>query len=148
MATYLSTEIGGTANQTAIPVGYRPRAGVVGGRVKRFRASYTLASQATTDLLQLFNLPAGATLAYAIITSSVSLGSSTIALGTAATAGKYRAAATFTAVDTPTLVGTAATVGAADPALTAEETVIATIGAAALPASGTLVIDFYVSMPN
>ena len=148
MATYLSTELGGSANQTTVPVGYKPRAGVVGGRVKRFRASFTLASQATTDTLQLFNLPAGATLAYAVITSSVSLGSSTLALGIAGTTGKYRAAATFTAVDTPTLVGTAATVGAADPALSAEETVIGTIASAALPASGTLVIDFYVSMPN
>jgi hypothetical protein len=94
------------------------------------------------------NLPAGATFAYGVITSSVSLSTSTLAIGPAGATGKYRTAAAFTAADTPTLFGNAAQVGAADPALAAEETVIGTIASLALPASGTLVIDLYYSAPN
>lgn len=148
MATYLSTELGGSANQTAAPVGYKPRATVYGARLKRMRATITLATQATSDTLVFGILPTGATFAYGVLTSTVSLGTSTLAVGITGTTGKYRAAATFTAVDTPTMFGTAAQVGAADPALSAEETVIGTIAVASLPASGTLVVDLYYSMPN
>lgn len=148
MSAYLSTELGGSANQTAAPTGYKPRATVYGARVKRMRGTFTLASQATTDTLVVGNLPCGATFAYGVITASATLGTSTIAIGTSASTGKYRAAATFTAVDTPTMFGPAAVVGAADPALAADEQVIVTIATAALPSSGTLVIDLYYSMPN
>ena len=149
MAAYLSTELGGSANQTAAPVGYKPRATVYGARLKRMRGSFTANTQTTSDTLTVGNLPAGATFAFGVITASATMGASaTLAVGTAGTTGKYRAAAVFTAVDTPTLFGTAATIGAADPALTTEETVIVTIAAASLPAAGTLVIDLYYSMPN
>lgn len=150
MAAYLSNELAGTTTglSTAAAVGYRQRATVYGARLKRMRATITLASQTTSDTLNFGNLPAGATFAYGVITSGVSLGSSTLAIGTAASAAKYKAAATFTSTDTPTLFGTAATVGAVDPALTADETVIGTIAVANLPASGTLVVDLYYSAPN
>lgn len=148
MSAFLSTELGGSANQTAAPTGYKPRATVYGARLKRMRATITLAAQATTDTLVLANLPAGATFAYGVLNSTVSLSTSTLAIGIAGTTGKYRAAATFTATDTPTMFGTAAQAGAADPALAAEETVIGTIAVAALPGSGTLVVDLYYSMPN
>ena len=148
MAAYLSTELGGSANQTAAPVGYRPRATVYGARLKRLRATFTLASQATTDTLVLGSLPMGATFAFGVITSSATLGSSTLAIGISGSTGKYRAAAVFTSADTPTLFGPATVIGAADPALAADEQVIGTIAAAALPSSGTLVIDLYYSMPN
>lgn len=148
MAAYLSTELGGSANQTAAPVGYKPRASVYGGRLRRIRGTFTLASQVFgTDTLVVGNLPAGATLAFGVLNSTVSLGTSTLAIGISGTTGKYRAAATFTATDTPTLFGPAAVVGAADPALAAEEQVFCTIGIANLPASGTLVVDLYYSMP-
>jgi len=149
MAAYLSTELGGSANQTSAPVGYKPRATVYGGRLKRLRGTFTLASQVFgTDTLVVGNLPAGATFAYGVLTTSATLGTSTVAVGISGTTGKYRAAATFTTADTPTLFGTAATIGAADPALSAEEQVFCTIGIANLPASGTLVVDLYYSMPN
>lgn len=148
MSAFLSTELGGSANQTAAPTGYKPRATVYGARLKRMRATITLAAQATTDTLVLANLPAGATFAFGILNSTVSLSTSTLAIGIAGTTGKYRAAATFTATDTPTMFGTAAQAGAADPALSAEEQVIGTIAVAALPGSGTLVVDLYYSMPN
>jgi hypothetical protein len=148
MATYLSTELGGSANQTSAPVGYKPRASVYGGRLKRLRATVTLASQATSDTLQFGNLPAGAVFAFGVLTSSASLGSSTLAVGISGTTGKYRAAATFTSTDTPTMFGLAAEVAASDAGLSAEQTVIGTIASAALPSSGTLVVDLYYSIPN
>jgi hypothetical protein len=148
MATYLSTELGGSANQTSAPVGYKPRASVYGGRLKRLRATVTLASQATTDTLQLGNLPAGSVFAFGVLNSDTSLGSSTLAIGISGTTGKYRAAATFTSTDTPTFFGKAAEEAASDAGLSAEQTVIGTIASAALPSSGTLVVDLFYSIPN
>ena len=149
MATYLSTELAGSANQTSVPVGYKPRATVYGARLKRMRATFTYATQTTSDILQFGNLPAGATFAFGLITTSVSMGTATLAIGISGTTGKYKAAGSaITATDTPTLFGIATIAGAADPALTAEETLIGTIGTASLPASGTLVVDTFYSMPN
>ncbi|MEK0416825.1 MAG: hypothetical protein RI949_831 [Pseudomonadota bacterium] len=152
MAQYLSNELAGTTTGTtqasAVAAGYRPRATVYGARVKRMRATITLASQTTSDTILLGLLPAGSTFLYGVLNSTVSLGTSTLAVGIAGTTGKYRAAATFTATDTPTLFGTAATAGATDPALSADESVIATIATANLPASGTLVVDLIYSAPN
>lgn len=146
MPAYLSTDLAGSANQTSAPVGYKPAATVYGARLKRLRGSFTLATQTTSDTLVIGTLPAGATFAYGKITSSVSLGTATVAIGISGTTGKYRAAAVFTAVDTPTDFGTVAQVSASP--LAAEEQVFATIAVASLPASGTLVIDLYYSMPN
>lgn len=148
MAAYLSTEMGGSANQTAAPVGYRPKASVYGARTKRMRATFTFNTQTTSDTLTVGNLPSGATFAYGVLTSSVSGGTTTFAIGTSASTGKYRTAATFTATDTPTLFGNTAAVGAADPALSADEQVIVTLAVASAPASGTFVVDLYYSMPN
>lgn len=150
MATYLSNELAGTTTgtSTSAGVGYKPRATVYGARLKRLRASITLAGQLTTDVLQLGNLPAGAVFAYGVINSTATLGTSTIAVGTGASAGKYRAAAAFTTADTPTLFGTAAQEAASDAGFAAEETVIGTIGTATLPSSGTLIIDLFYSAPN
>ena len=148
MAAYLSTELGGSANQTSAPTGYKPRATVYQARLKRLRATFTYASQTTSDTLVVGNLPAGATFAYGVLTADTSSGSTTLAIGIAGTTAKYKAAAAFTATDTPTLFGKAAVVGAADPALAAEEQVIVTLAAATAPASGTLVVDLYYSMPN
>lgn len=149
MANYYSQEMAGTANLTAIPVGYKPRATVYGARLKRLRATVTWNTQTTSDTLVLGILPVGATFSFGVITQSATMGASaTLAIGTAGTTGKYRAAATSTAAaDTPTFFGTVAQVGSVDP-LTAEEQVIGTIAAASLPASGTQVIDIYYSMPN
>lgn len=149
MAQYLSNELAGTTTgtTTAAAAGYRPSASVYGARLKRLRATINLASQTTSDTLLLGTLPAGATFAYGVLNTTASLGSSTLAIGIAGTAGKYRAAGTFTATDTPTLFGTAAQAALASP-LSAEENVIGTIAAANLPSSGTLVVDLYYSMPQ
>lgn len=138
MAVLYSTELAG---QYSTPV-VKPSAPLgVGSHLRRYTASITLASQATTDTIVIGQIPTGMDFAYGVITSSVSLGTSTIAIGYAGATGAYRAAAVFTAVDTPTLFGPATQVKAA--ALTAEQQVFITIAAAALPASGTLVVDLY-----
>ena len=147
MPAYLSTDLAGSANQTSVPVGYKPAATVYGGRLKRLRGLFTLNTQTTSDTLVIGSLPAGATFAFGKLTSSVSLGTSTIAVGITGTTGKYRAAAVFTATDTPTDFGTAAQVANSTP-LAAEEQVFVTIATASLPASGTLVVDLYYSMPS
>lgn len=114
-------------------------------RFRRFRASITLAAQASGDTVVLANIPAGYCFAGGEVTSSVTLGTATIAIGNSTTAGKYRAAAVFTAVDTPTPIGTAASLSA-QPS-TAQEQVLLTVGTAALPGAGTLVVDLYFSGP-
>lgn len=148
MPAFLSTELGGSANQTVAPVGYKPRAAVYHARLKRLRATFTFASQATTDTLVVGVLPAGATFALGATYVSVSTGSATIAVGNTGATGKYKAAGAVTSVDIPNHFGVTAAVAAADPALAAEEQVFVTIAGAALPASGTMVIDLYYSMPQ
>lgn len=115
-------------------------------RLRRFRATVTLASQGTSDTIVLADIPAGMVFAGGELTSSVSLSTSTIAIGTAASTGKYKAAGTFTATDTPTPFGVTTAMAMAP--LAAPDRVIVTIGTAALPASGTLVIDLYFSDVN
>ena len=117
---------------------------VQGGRVRRFRATITLASQADGDTVVLAQVPAGYAFAYGIINASATLGSSTVAVGIAGTPAKYRAAAVFTAA-APTSFGVSTAVD--DAPLAAQETVILTNTTAALPASGTLIVDLYFSAP-
>ncbi len=124
----------------------------LGGRKRVYRATINLdgpklspsqngAGVTTADTVSLCRVPAGMRFVEGRITSSVSLGTSTIAIGNATAAGKYRAAAVFTAVDTPTLFGTAAAMAAA--AATAGEEVLLTVATANLPttAGAKLVID-------
>lgn len=148
MAAYLSTELGGSANQTVAPVGYKPRASVYQARLKRLRATFTFNSQATSDTLVVGTLPAGATFALGAVFVSASTSTATIAVGITGATGKYKAAGAVTSTDIPNHFGVTAAVSAADPALTAEEIVFVTIGTAALPASGTMVVDIYYSMPQ
>jgi len=143
MAVFYSTELAGIASTPVVkPVAAQAYA----SRLRRYRATITLATQTTSDTIVIGQIPAGESFAYGILTSTVSLGSSTVAIGITGTTGKYRAAATFTAVDTPTFFGTAAQVGSAS-ALAAEEQIFITIAAASFPASGTLVVDLYFTRP-
>ncbi len=102
--------------------------------------------------LEIFNLNTDAQAAYSIgaaipkgaritgirMMTSATLGSSTIAIGIAGTPEKYRAAATFTSANTWTEVGAAT---ALFDELTAEEQLIMTVAAAALPSSGRLLFE-------
>lgn len=140
MTVFYSTEL---ANFTATPV-VKVASAAYGARVQRFRATITLATQTTSDTIVVAVVPAGFTFAFGIITTDTSLGTSTVAIGITGTTGKYRAAATFTATNTPAFFGPAAAVGAST-ALTADETIFITIATASLPASGNLVVDMYFS---
>ncbi len=148
MPTYLSNELAGTNDGRTLAAvqGTRSRGNVVNGRVKRFRATITLAGQVVGDLFQLFTLPPGASFLLGTIVNSVSLGSSTLGIGTPGAATKYRGqSAGLTNVDTPSFFGAS---GAAASELAAEEPVVATLAGGNLPASGTLVIDMLVSLPS
>ena len=67
MATYYSQELAGTANLTAIPQGYKPRATVYQARLKRLRATITWTTQTTSDTLVIGTLPVGATFAFGVM---------------------------------------------------------------------------------
>lgn len=141
MAQTYSTELQPTQNtpadRTSALAGYD-------ARIRRFRATIALASQASGDTIVLANVPSNYVFAGGELTSTVSLGSSTVSIGTAASAASLKAAATFTATDTPTPFGKAAAMAETAPAA---RQILLTIGAAALPASGTLVVDLYFSAP-
>jgi len=142
MAQTYATEVAG---QVAIPA-TKSDGGVVGGRLRRFRATVEMTAQEAADTIVLANIPPGHSFAYGVITASATLGASaTIAIGVAGTAAKYRAAAVFTTANTPTLFGTAAGVAAAPVA--AGEQVIATIAVATLPSAGSFIVDLYYSAP-
>ncbi len=113
---------------------------LLGGKVRVAMATFTCATDAAATYTAPIKLPKGARVICGFINASVTMGgTATLAIGIAGSTGKYRAAATYTTADTFTLLGLNATVGAA---LTAEEQILLTVAAAALPASGRLVIGF------
>jgi hypothetical protein len=95
----------------------QPDGKLQGGKVRSLQASFNLANavQANGDVLTLGQIPAGALIKTIRMTASVSLATSTIAIGIAGTAAKYRAAAVFTTVDVPLSVGPGAVAKAAAP---------------------------------
>ena len=120
----------------------QPAANAFGGRLKRYRSRIAMTSQ-TVGEIALTRVPPGSVFAFGVITTSATLGSSTIAVGITGTVAKYKAAATFTAVNIPTIFGIAAAQD--DEGLAAAEDIFATIASATLPASGTVIIDLYFS---
>lgn len=128
----------GVSNPTKAP------GNVVRAGLKRMRATYvsTGANNASGDTISLGRLPIGAVFAFGHIAGSVSSGTTTIGIGNASDAVKYRAQSVQATVDQPVTFGKTAAIVAA--ALTAEEEVLATLGVGALPA-GTYVIDIYFS---
>lgn len=113
--------------------------GRVGGRVRVHTEVITMAAQATSNTIPVAYAKTGWSFLFGIVTASATLGSSTIAIGISGSTAKYKAAATFTSADTPTLFGKAA----AMTKLTADETLFITIAAAALPGAGTLTVTTY-----
>lgn len=139
MTIFYSTEL---ANITALPV-VKATSSAYAARVIRFRAQITLATQTTADTIVVAIVPAGYSFAFGILTSSVSLATSTVAIGITGTTGLYRTAAVFTATDTPTFFGNNGAITQA--ALTADQTIFITIAVASLPAAGNFVVDMYFS---
>lgn len=137
MTVYYANEL---APRNTVPVG-QVDGSVVNGHVRVHRATIALASQTTSDTIVIGLPNIGDSFLYGVITTDTSLGSSTVAIGVTGTTAKYKAAATFTATDTPTVFGKASALTK----LTAAETIFITIGAATFPSSGTLVVDLYFS---
>jgi hypothetical protein len=129
-----------SAIAAALDAGSRVSVRDVDARLKVYRARIDLAAQAVVGIgetIDFFDLPPGFLPWFGFIHSSVTLGATaTLAIGIAGTAGKYRAAAVFTTPDAPTLFGVAANLAP----LTAKERLIGTVGVAALPASGILIV--------
>lgn len=154
MPQYLPRELRALGDVPLNNVGAEPG---VGDRVRVFRSTIHLdapyisstanaAQWLTTDtaLLVPGSMLRGMRFLYGMLNTSLSLGTSTIAIGVAGTTGKYRAAAVLTAVDTPTPFGAVLT-GSAPTALGADDNIIMTIATAALPNTAThrLIVDLY-----
>lgn len=135
-----------TAPRGANPIGVMDGS-LQGGHVRVYRETINLASQAVinaADTIVVAYASKGETFLFGMLTASATMGgTATLAIGNSTTSGKYRTAAIFTAVETPTLFGAAAAGLAALTKLTADEEVIITIAAASLPASGILTCDTY-----
>lgn len=138
-------------------------------RPRLYRTAIPLEGQTSGTKIDLGVIPAGRYFVAGILLTDTSLGSATLAIGTADAVGvvgdatKYRAASTFTTVDVPTLFGKAAATGAATKAAygrseigvvgagssvttaNVEEKIVATVGSASLPSSGTVVVTLVFS---
>lgn len=148
MPKYFSNEQQWLGNVIPSPAGDE----ALGGRKRVYRATINLdapklsqttagAGVLTTDTVSLCVIPPMSRFVRGWVTTSVSLGTSTIAVGTATTPAKYRAAAVQTAVDAPTVFGGALAMAAAPLAI--PEEIIMTTAVANLPvtAGARLVID-------
>jgi hypothetical protein len=122
------------------PAKSTPQAGFVHGSVRCFSEQVVLATQPIADTIVVGLDPKGAIFLYGTIETDTTLGTATIAIGTASVPAKYAAAATYTTVDTPVVFGKTAAVGTTLPA---DDAVILTIAVAALPASGNLKINLF-----
>ena len=81
-----------------------------GGHVRVYREQIVLAAGVgtTADTIVVAYPSKGEQFLFGVLNATVSLGTSTVAIGIAGATGKYRAAAAFTATDTPTLFGAGA----------------------------------------
>lgn len=138
MAQGYSYELEGVSDGSLIP----PKlldGRLAGGRVRGYLATFDLSRAANKkvngDTNVCFTIKKGEKPFMLGTSGSVTMGAtSTIAIGNATTAGKYRAAAVHTA--TTGLALSMLSTALDDDPLTADEEVLITIGAADLPASG------------
>lgn len=114
-----------------------------GGKLVVYLAKITYASQAASDIIKLFKLPKGKLPLFGFLNTSASTSTATLAIGITGTTGKYRAAAARTTANAPEFFGVVSGLGTTP--LAADEEVIATVGTAALPSSGTLLVGMVVS---
>lgn len=121
-----------------------PHAAFSGGRVRRYRNTITLASQSAGDTITLQPIPANQVFAFGILNATATLATSTIAIGVAGAAEKFRSAAVFTAA-APTLFGNIGAMDDSNQDNPGGFVPIITIAEAALPGSGTLTVDIYTS---
>lgn len=148
MAVFYAEELRGLGD--ALP--RTPGNEAVGGRPRIYRSVIKLDAPALTstttgtvvtsaDSVVVAKVPPGMRFAGGTLIANISIGAATFGIGIASSVGKYRAAATFTAVDTPTAFGTAAAYAAGP--LANEETVVltSTAGNLANNAGGLLIVE-------
>lgn len=144
MAKGYSRELVGVRDGSRVPPD-KADGRVYHARSRTIRATFDLAlasvAKANGDNNVLGVIPKGHRFAGARVTSSVTLGASTVAIGTAASPELYKAAGTFTTPDTPTTFAKASAL-AADP-LSTDTEIVMTIGAANLPGAGTVVVELF-----
>jgi len=147
MAVRYSREATGVLDGTRPPLSFN---GAVQGDLRRMRASIDLATVGAvtaSDQVVLGELPAGAAFAFGVLTCSVTLATSVVAIGTGATHatnGQFRAAAVSTAVETPALFGI--TTGQIAAPSAAKAAVYLTVATATLPTTGIVNVDIFYSM--
>ncbi|MEO0498982.1 MAG: hypothetical protein AAF205_00295 [Pseudomonadota bacterium] len=113
------------------------------GKVYVVKATIDLAAQtnASGDTHVLGQLPVDRSFLFGQIVTTVSLGTSTVSIGTRATPALFRAAGTFTTTNVPTNFGAAAAVGATP--VEGGDDLLLTVATAGLPATGTVVVTLY-----
>lgn len=134
MAAYNGTQC------ALIAAGSEPDVTEVGARVRCFTETFTYAAQASGSTITVAKLPAGAMVLGFELNTSVTTGSATIAVGDGT--NTYVAAAAYTTPGDTVLAALQAGNGMTSP-LSADGSIILTTGAAALPASGTLLFKTY-----
>lgn len=120
----------------------------INAKVRAFVATFDLSKTnvkgASGDTDVCFRIPAGYKPLYGFLLASVTMGgTATIAVGNATTPGKYRAAAILTTADAPQIFMLSAAEQLAP--LAADEDVLITIAAAALPGAGILQVVMFAS---
>lgn len=146
MVMYYCNELAGTSDGLSQSAAFglvAPWGAVQGARVRRFRATITLASQAAGSQFLLANVPPSHSLCFGHVVSDTTLGDATVQVGTSEDSDAYLAASAVASANTPVQFAPVAQTSA-DP--TSSDTIVyLTTGAAALPASGTLVVDLFYS---
>lgn len=145
MADFYSREMTGVIDGTVSPP-KKADARKVGRKMRSIQATFDLASQAAGSFLVIGRRPAGSAFCGVDFETDTSLGSTTVAVGSRSAPARDKAAAVFTATETPTPFGLVAS-KAADP-ITADEIVGITTAAASLPASGILIVEYFYATNN
>lgn len=133
MANFNTTQVAGMASQ---PFQLPTAENGYGAKAYKYMTSITFASQASGSTITGPTVPKGKIVESITTIVDTSTGSATLAIGSAGTAGKYRAAAAQTTISVPTTT----IVTLADPMvpLAADEQIVVTTGGASLPSSGIL----------
>lgn len=130
------------------------KAMLVRGKLRVFSEKITLAGQLTTDFIAVARILKDSALYGFRLTTDTSLGTSTVAIGTvhAGESAKYKAAGTFTTLNTPTTFGLASAI-ARDLSLdvlydyldrvSPFVDIVLSVGVAALPVGGLLVVETF-----
>jgi hypothetical protein len=147
MAQGFSAETVGVLDGTLLPAA-KSDGRVTGAKLRAFQATFDLSlaavKKAAGDTNVCFRVPPSCKPLFGYLNSSATMGAaSTIAVGTAAAPGKYRAAAIHTTANAPQFFMLSA--AGDDAPLSAEEDIIFTIAVADLPAAGILQIVMFCS---